>query len=62
MLFDTFHVSVEEQVAMFLYMVSQHHTNSSVGFWFWRSGETMSRYFNAVLHSMGELARDLIYI
>lgn len=62
LLYDTFHVSVEERVAMFLYMVGQHHTNSSVGFWSWWSGETVSRYFNAVLHSMGELARDLIYI
>lgn len=32
---DTFHVLAEEQVAMFQYMVGQHHTNSSVGFWFW---------------------------
>ncbi|VAI18413.1 unnamed protein product [Triticum turgidum subsp. durum] len=62
LLSDTFHVSVEEQVAMFLYMVGQHHTNSSVGFWFWRSSETVSRYFNIVLRAMGELARDLIYI
>jgi hypothetical protein len=62
LLIDTFHVSVEEQVAMFLYMVGQHHTNSSVGFWFWRSSETVSRYFNIVLRAIGELARDLIYI
>ena len=47
---------------MFPYMVGQHHTNSSVGFWFWRSSETVSRYFNIVLRAMGELARDLIYI
>lgn len=42
LLVDTFHVSVEEQVAIFLYMVGQHHTNASVGFSFWRSGETAS--------------------
>lgn len=62
LLVDTFHVSVEEQVAIFLYMVGQHHTNASVGFSFWRSGETVSRYFNAVLQAMGQLARDLIYV
>ncbi|VAI18008.1 hypothetical protein VPH35_083499 [Triticum aestivum] len=62
LLIDTLHVSVEEQVAMFLYMIGQHHTNSSIGFWFWRSSETVSRYFNIVLRAMGELACDLIYI
>ena len=31
LLIDTLHVSVEEQVAMFLYMIGQHHTNSSIG-------------------------------
>lgn len=58
----TFHVSVEEQVAMFLKMVGQHHTNSSVGFSLWQFSETVSRYFNAVLRAMGELARELIYV
>ncbi|KAL6660182.1 hypothetical protein ACP70R_002304 [Stipagrostis hirtigluma subsp. patula] len=62
LLVDTFHVSIEEQVAMFLRMVGQHHTNASVGFWFWRSGETVSRYFNAVLDAMVQLAKDLIYV
>jgi hypothetical protein len=62
LLIDTLHVSVEEQVAMFLYVVGQHHTNSSVGFWFSRSSETVSRYFNIVLRAIGELARDLIYL
>nr|TKW19844.1 hypothetical protein SEVIR_4G045700v2 [Setaria viridis] len=28
----------------------------------WRSGETVSRYFNVVLHAMGELARELIHV
>ncbi|WVZ98820.1 hypothetical protein U9M48_044201 [Paspalum notatum var. saurae] len=59
---DTFHVSVEEQVAMFLKIVGQHHTNAAVGFSMWRSGETVSRYFNIVLFAMGELARELIHI
>lgn len=59
---DTFHVSVEEQVAMFLKMVGQHHSVNSVGFSFWRSGETVSRYFHIVLRAMCELAPELIYI
>lgn len=62
LLVDTFHVSVEEQVAMFLKKVGQHHSVPSVGFSFWRSGETVSRYFHIVLRAMCELARELIYV
>jgi len=47
---------------MFLKIVGQHHTNAAVGFFMWRSGETVSRYFNIVLFAMGELARELIHV
>ncbi|WVZ78615.1 hypothetical protein U9M48_026298, partial [Paspalum notatum var. saurae] len=59
---DTCHVSVEEQLAMFLKILGQNHTMAAVGFSMWRSGETVSRYFNQVLFAMGELARELIYV
>ncbi|XP_025811171.1 uncharacterized protein LOC112888955 isoform X2 [Panicum hallii] len=42
LLLDTFHVSVEEQVAMFLKIVGQCHTHSSVAIAQWRSGWTVS--------------------
>jgi hypothetical protein len=28
----------------------------------WRSGETVSRYFNIVLFAIGELAREPVYV
>uniref|UniRef100_A0A0D9XKS6 DUF8040 domain-containing protein n=2 Tax=Leersia perrieri TaxID=77586 RepID=A0A0D9XKS6_9ORYZ len=62
LLLDTFHVSVEEQVAKFLKMVGQNHSNSSVGFSFLRSGATISTYFNIVMRAMCELARELICV
>jgi hypothetical protein len=43
-------------------IVGQHHTNAGVGFSMWRSGETVSRYFNIVLFAMGELAREPVYM
>lgn len=49
LLVDTFHVTVEEQIAMFIHVVGHNWKNRSVGFEFYRSGETVSRYFNAVL-------------
>ena len=55
-------VTVEEQVAMFMHVVGQNWSNRAIGFEFIRSGETVSRYFNAVLDAIGLLARELIYI
>ena len=37
LLVDTLHVSVEEQLAMFLKIVGQYHTHSSVAIAMWRS-------------------------
>jgi hypothetical protein len=59
---DTFHVSVEEQVAMFLKIVGQCHTHSSVAIALWRAGWTVSRYFNVVLRALVKLAPELIYV
>ena len=59
---DTLHVSVEEQLAMFLKIVGQYHTHSSVAIAMWRSGWTVSTYFNAVLRAIVKLAPELIYV
>ncbi|WVZ57280.1 hypothetical protein U9M48_007685 [Paspalum notatum var. saurae] len=62
LLVDTLHVSVEEQVAIFLKIVGQYHTHFSVVIALWRSGWTVSKYFNAVLRAIVKLAPELIYV
>ena len=57
---DTFHVTIEEQVAMFIHCVGHHWSNRSIGFEFMRSSETVSRYFHHVLDALCTLGRDLI--
>ena len=44
----TTHMLVDEQVAMFLNILAHDHKNRVIQFEFSRSGETVSRYFNAV--------------
>ena len=57
---DTIHVCVEQQVGMFLNTVGHNLRNRLVGTNFDRSGETASRYFNKVLHAIGQLRGELI--
>ena len=45
-------VILEEQVAMFLYIISHHFKNRVTKHYFRRSGETVSRHFNAVLNAV----------
>ena len=59
---ETFHVTIEEQVAIFIHCVGQRRSNRSIGFEFIRSSETISRYFHHVLDALCTLARDLICI
>jgi hypothetical protein len=59
---DSMNVSIEEQLAMFMKFVGHRWTNRSVAFEFLRSGETVSRYFNAVLDALCILSRDVITI
>ncbi|KAH9740756.1 DDE Tnp4 domain-containing protein [Citrus sinensis] len=40
-------LAVEEQVCMFLHTLSHHVKNRTIGSRFFRSGETVSRYFNS---------------
>jgi hypothetical protein len=57
---DTVHICVEEQVAMFLHTVGHNVRNRVIATNFGRSRETVSRYFNRVLHAIGELRDDYI--
>ncbi|XP_057791972.1 uncharacterized protein LOC131008888 [Salvia miltiorrhiza] len=46
------HVTVEEQVAMFVSVLAHHKKNRIIGFDFWRSGQTISRYVHLVLKAI----------
>lgn len=52
---DGKYVSVEEQVALFLGVLAHHKKNRIVGFDYWRSGETISRYIHIVLKAILKL-------
>ncbi|WVZ96112.1 hypothetical protein U9M48_041791, partial [Paspalum notatum var. saurae] len=57
---DSIHSIVEEQVAMFLYVVG-HNQRFKVIHQNWRrSVETVSRYFKEVLYAIGELRQEMI--
>lgn len=51
-LVDEKYVSVEEQVATFLGIIAHHKKNRVVGFDYWRSGQTVSKYVHVVLRSI----------
>ncbi|KAI5021416.1 hypothetical protein ZWY2020_058146 [Hordeum vulgare] len=57
---DTIHLSTEQQVAMFLHSVGHTIRNRVICANFGRSGDVVSRYFQRVLHAIGELRDDLI--
>ena len=57
---DTWHCTVEEQVAMFLQTVGHKKKNRDIKFHFTRSGETVSRYFNEVLYAVGQLGPEML--
>ena len=45
-------VTLEEQVYIFLHILAHHAKNRTVVTRFYRSGETISRYFNSVLNGV----------
>uniref|UniRef100_A0A5B6Z2Q3 Uncharacterized protein n=1 Tax=Davidia involucrata TaxID=16924 RepID=A0A5B6Z2Q3_DAVIN len=57
---ETSHVRIEEAVAMFLYILAHNLKNRVVKFQFMRSGETVSRQFNAVLRAVIRLGKELL--
>ncbi|WVZ93985.1 LOW QUALITY PROTEIN: hypothetical protein U9M48_039930 [Paspalum notatum var. saurae] len=56
---DTWHCTIEEQVAMFL-QTAIRKKNRDIKFHFTRSGETVSRYFNEVLYAIGQLGPEML--
>ena len=60
LLHDTQYVTVEEQLALFLDTVGHNVRNKVLGISFIHSGETISRYFQLVLHVIGEIRGDYI--
>ncbi|OEL25824.1 hypothetical protein BAE44_0013157 [Dichanthelium oligosanthes] len=55
-------VSVEEQLAMFLFCLSTNASNRSVQKRFQHSGETISRHINTVLKAIVSLSSKLIQL
>ncbi|KAK3198785.1 hypothetical protein Dsin_022200 [Dipteronia sinensis] len=53
-------VSVEEQVCIFLHILAHHVKNRTIHNRFYRSGETISRYFNSVLSAVLQLHNSLL--
>ncbi|PON87612.1 hypothetical protein TorRG33x02_166050, partial [Trema orientale] len=54
------YLQVDEQVAMFLHILAHHVKNRVIKFRFMRSGETVSKYFHNVLHSIIRLHEELL--
>lgn len=54
------HLLVDEQVAMFLHVIAHHVKNRVITDRFRRSGETVSKYFNNVLHAIIRLHKELL--
>jgi len=57
---DTFHVPVEEQLAMCFHILGHKLKNRVMRVDFMRSGETISRYFNKVLGAICVLRDEFL--
>ncbi|XP_050378473.1 protein ALP1-like [Argentina anserina] len=55
-------VSVEEQVCCFVHTLAHHVKNRTIRGRFYRSGETVSRYFNSVLQGVLRLQGSLLRV
>ena len=60
LLLDSIHTSIEEQVAMFLYVVGHKQRYRTLQPIFRRSIEVISRYLKAMLYAIGELRDEMI--
>ena len=54
------HVTLEEKVAFFLFILAQHLKIRNVKFNFYRSGQTVSRYVNDILKAVLRLQANLL--
>jgi hypothetical protein len=57
---DIMHMCVEQQVAIFLNTAGHNFRNRLIVTNYDRSGETVSRYFNKVLHAVAALRNEFI--
>ncbi|KAI8550264.1 hypothetical protein RHMOL_Rhmol06G0091200 [Rhododendron molle] len=57
---DPCYVCLEERVAIFLWIISHHTKQRRTKYEFWRSGEKVSRHFNAVLQAILRLYNMLL--
>ncbi|KAF2310296.1 hypothetical protein GH714_007620 [Hevea brasiliensis] len=57
---DFRHSTVEEQLAKFLHILGQNFKNRALGFYFHRSGETISRHFHNVLRAVVALEAEFL--
>ncbi|XP_060968634.1 uncharacterized protein LOC115718073 [Cannabis sativa] len=53
-------VTIEEQVCMFVHTLAHHVKNRTLNARFKRSGETISRHFNSILHGVLRLQENLL--
>ena len=53
-------VTLEEQVCIFLHILAHHAKNRTIVTRFYRSGKTISRYFNLVLNGVLRLHETLL--
>lgn len=57
---DTMHMSVEEQIVLFLHTLGHNVRNQVIAFRFSQSQETVSRYWNAVLKATLKLYSTIV--
>jgi len=55
LLADSRAISVEEKVAIFMYALAKNASNETLQYEFQHGGETISRYFGAVLDAVTQL-------
>ena len=56
---DTLHMSMEEQLLMFLNIVRHNKRNDVIAHNFLRSDESVNRYFNHILFAIGKFWYDM---
>jgi len=57
---DTLHITIKEQLLMFLHTIGHNQRNRVIAHNFLRSSETISRYFNHVLYAIGQLRDEYV--
>ena len=58
---DTLHMTIREQLLMFLHTIGHNQCNHVLAHNFLKSGKTVSRYFNNILFAIGELQHEYVW-